>query len=143
MKQAQLNLILKQTELSEIEPAFLYLMPLVQIAWAHGAISPREKRKIFDAARADRIDERSPLNDTLADLLKYQPSRAFFDDCLSQIAEDLRRMTVRERTDLREKILHRCREVAASAGEKSLMDLNHHISSEERNLLEWFEEILK
>jgi len=142
MKQSQLNLILKQTELSEMEPAFLHLMPLVQIAWAHGAISPREKQKIFDAARADQIDERSALNDTLADLLKYQPSQSFFDDCLSLIAENLRQMTVRERIELREKILHRCREVAA-AGEKSLMDLNHHISPEELNLLGWFEEILK
>ena len=142
MKQAKLNLILKQKELSEIEPAFLNLMPLVQIAWAHGAISPREKRLIFEAARADSIDERSPLNDTLADLLKYQPSQAFFDDCLSLIAKNLRQMTVRERTDLRDKILRRCREVAASAGDKSLMDLNHRISPEEKNLLEWFEEVL-
>jgi hypothetical protein len=118
-------------------------MPLVEMAWAHGAISPREKYLIFAAAREDSIDERHEMNDTLADLLRYQPSRAFFEDCLTLIAEKLRLMTIRERTRQNDKILRRCRAVAASAGEKSLMDLNHHISPEEKSLLERYEKILK
>lgn len=143
MKHKSTAILFEDTDLSEKETALLNLMPLVQIAWAHGAISKREKHLIFSAARADSIDERDLLNDTLDDLLTYQPNRNFFDRCLDRIREELRLMTVKDRTFLRDKILDRCRGVAASAGEKTPMDVNHHISLEEKELLRRFEEILR
>jgi hypothetical protein len=125
------------------ETSILFLVPLVQTAWSHGAISPREKQLIFDAAREDGIDERHQLNDVLDRWLVYQPSTNFFDDCLTQISELMRLMTVKERDEIRTKILSRCRSVAETAGGKSRMDVNHHISREETELLAELQEILK
>jgi hypothetical protein len=142
MKHTKTFEMFTEKDLPESVENFLFILPLVQMAWAHGAVSPREKQLIFAAAREDSIDERDPLNLTLDNLLSYQPSREFFDDCLSLIGENLNDKTVKQRSELRGKIIERCRAVAASAGEKSPMDLNHHISSEERNLLEKLNDIL-
>ena len=131
-----------QGEMTDEDMALLFLMPLVQMAWAHGAISPREKRVIFDAAREEGIDHRSSLNDTLDKWLVYQPSRVFYVDCLGLIKTTLQTMTVKERGKKRDKLFERCRTVAASAGGKSLMDVNHHISEEERELLTELEQTL-
>lgn len=124
-----------QNEMTDEDLSMLFLMPLVQMAWAHGAISPREKQIIFEAAREENIDERHALNDTLDQWLVYQPSRRFFDECLSLIKNTLQAMTVKEREQKRDKIFERCRRVASAAGDKSLMDVNHRISPEEKELL--------
>lgn len=128
--------------MTDEDMSLLFLMPLVQMAWAHGAISPREKRVIFDAAREEGIDHRSSLNDTLDRWLVYQPSRPFYDECSGLIKTALKTMTVKVRDQKRDKIVERCRTVAASAGGKSLMDINHHVSTEERELLGELEHLL-
>jgi hypothetical protein len=129
-------------ELNPAELSLLYLVPLVQMAWVCEAVSPREKQVIYNAARADLIDERHELNDVIDDFLTYQPGQSFFDECLDLIARSLKEMTVRERNAVRSKILDGCEKVAASAGEKSLMDVNHHISEQESELLKKFREVL-
>jgi hypothetical protein len=123
------------TKIESDKKSMLFLVPLVQMAWAHGAISPREKQVIFETAREDGIDEKHDYNTELDRWLVYQPSREFFDECLEQIESEMRAMTVRQRNEKLETLLRRCERVAASAGEKSRMDINHAISSEEKNLL--------
>jgi len=131
-----------QNEMTDEDMSLLFLIPLVQMAWAHGAISPREKQVIFDAAREDGIDHRSSLNDTLDRWLVYQPSQQFYNECLGLIKSTLQTMTVQERGTKRDKIFERCRAVAASAGSKSLMDVNHYVSQEERELLTELEHLV-
>ena len=131
-----------QNEMTDEDMSLLFLIPLVQMAWEHGAISPREEQVIFDAAREEGIDHRSSLNDTLGKWLVYQPSQHFYDECLGLIKITLRAKTVKERKQIRDKIFDRCRKVAASAGGKSLMDVNHHVSEEERELLTELEQTL-
>lgn len=114
----------------------LFLVPLVQTAWAHGAIARREKNLIFDAAREDEVDARSPLNDQLDNWLVYQPSRQFFVDCLDRIKAVLQSLTVRERKELKTKIIDRCRRVAESAGGNSSMDVSSFMSTEEEETLQ-------
>ena len=124
-----------ERELNKQETVLLFICPLIQTAWECEAISPRERQVIFKSAREDGIDERSDLNNTLNDLLKNQPSQEFFEECLLEIKKRLLEMTVISRKALRARILSRCREVAESAGGKSLMDINHHISDRELDLL--------
>jgi len=131
-----------QNEMSDEDLSLLFLIPLVQMAWAHGAISPREKQVIFDAAREEGIDHRSSLNDTLDKWLVYQPSQQFYNECSGLIKSRLQTIMVKERDQKRDKIFERCRAVAASAGGKSLMDVNHHVSQEERELLNELEHLL-
>ena len=113
----------------------LLLVPLVQTAWAHGAIARSEKNLIFEAAREDEIDARSPLNDQLDYWLVYQPSRKFFVDCLDKIMAVLQSMTVLEREAIKTKIINRCRRIAGSAGGNSSMDVSSFISPEEEETL--------
>lgn len=137
-KQKQLSL----NEFTEHDAELLFLMPLVQVAWAHGAVSPRERQVIFEAARNEGIDERHPLNQRLADWLVYQPSQNFFTKCLRMINERLREMSVKEREWRKSKILNYATRVAASAGEKSLMDTEHRVSAEELRALAKISEMM-
>lgn len=122
-------------EWDESKLPLLFLVPLVQTAWAHGAIARSEKNLIFEAAREDEVDARSPLNDQLDYWLVYQPSRKFFVDCLDKIMAVLQSMTVREREALKTKIINRCRRIAGSAGGNSSMDISSFISPEEEETL--------
>jgi hypothetical protein len=117
------------------ERRLLFLAPLVQVAWAHGVVSGRERHLIFKAAREDEIDERSPLNESLHEWLTNQPSRRFFDRCLDRLGKMLREMTVREREERRSQLLARCRSIAQVSDDERF-DCGEGISSEERRLLE-------
>ena len=129
-------------ELTNDEISLLYLMPLIQTAWVCGAVSPREKQVIFSAARIESIDEQHEFNNVIDEFLTYQPSRSFFDKCLHLINTGFENMTVKERTKIKETILNRCKQVASSAGNKSLMDVNHKVSPEEEHLLNRLKEVL-
>lgn len=121
--------------LSAAEMPLLFLVPLVETAWAHGAIARNEKQLIFTAAREEQIDEKHPLNETLDEMLVYQPKQQFFDDCLSLIKSELAAMPVKEREPKRTKLVARCRQIAAAAGGNSSMDIDKSISPEEREVL--------
>jgi hypothetical protein len=121
--------------MTEQELSLLFLMPLIQTAWVCGAVSPREKHVVFLEGRSNNIDERSVLNDFIGELLTIQPSKKFFEDCLLKIKHLLGRMTVAERKQITSNIFSGCEKVAASAGGKSQMDLNHETSVEEALLI--------
>ena len=125
----------RREKLSAAEMPLLFLVPLVETAWAHGAIARNEKHLIFTAAREEQIDEKHFLNKTLDELLVYQPGRQFFDDCLSLIKSELAAMTVKERKLKSSKIVKRCQKIAAAAGGNSVMDLDKTVSPEEREVL--------
>jgi hypothetical protein len=125
----------RREKLNEAEMPLLFLVPLVETAWAHGAIARSEKQLIFTAAREEQIDEKHPLNETLDELLVYQPGQQFFDYSLSLIKSCLAAMTVKERESKRAKLIKRCREIAAAAAGNSMMDVNKSTSPEEREML--------
>ena len=125
----------RRDELSETEMPLLFLIPLIETAWAHGAIARNEKHLIFTAAREEQIDEKHFLNETLYELLIYQPGQKFFDDCLSLIKTELPAMTVKAREAARSKLVNRCRQIAAAAGGNSVMDVDKSTSPEEREVL--------
>ncbi len=125
----------RREKLSRAEMPLLFLVPLVETAWAHGAIARSEKHLIFTAAREEQIDEKHFLNETLDELLVYQPGQKFFDDCLSLIKSELSGMTVKERDATNSKLVNRCRQIAAAAGGNSAMDLDKTVSPEEREVL--------
>ncbi len=135
MKQRITRANISSDQWDENKLQLLFLVPLVQTAWAHGAIARSEKNLIFEAAREDEVDARSPLNDQLDYWLVYQPSRQFFADCLEKIKTVLQSLTVREREALKTKIINRCRRIAGSAGGNSSMDVSSFVSPEEEETL--------
>ena len=122
--------------LADDERALLFVLPLIQVAWAHGAISPREALAIFEIAREDGIDATHWFNEKIDSFLVYQPSLTFFDEALGIIRQTLSEMTVKKREFEIAKLLSRCEKVAASAGDRSPMDVEHRISAEERRVLD-------
>jgi hypothetical protein len=122
--------------LADDERALLFVLPLIQVAWAHGAISPREALAIFEIAREDGIDATHWFNEKIDSFLVYQPSMNFFDDAIGMIRETLSGMMVKEREAEIAKMLSRCEKIAASAGDRSPMDVDHRISAEERRVLD-------
>ncbi len=135
MKQRSTREETSSDEWDENKLQLLFLVPLVQTAWAHGAIARSEKNLIFEAAREDEVDARIPLNDQLDYWLVYQPSRQFFVDCLDKIMAVLQSMTVREREAMKTKIINRCHRIAGSAGGNHSMDVSSFISPEEDETL--------
>jgi len=124
--------------LSDKEMPLLFLVPLIEIAWAHGAIARNEKYLIFTTAREENIDEKNPLNETIEELLLYQPGKQFFDNSLSLIKTELSLMTVKEREQKISQLIKRCRQVAEAAGGNSSMDIEKFTSDEEREVLTRF-----
>lgn len=125
----------RREKLNKNEMPLLFLMPLVEVAWAHGAVARNEKQVIFAAAREEKIDEKHELNEVLDEMLIYQPGRKFFAECLETIKLKLAAMTVKKREIERKKLIERCRSVAAAAGTNSRMDVENFTSEEEREVL--------
>ena len=136
------NTVAEKGELGEQERALLFLLPLVQVAWAHSAISPREALVIFEAAREEGIDARHWFNEKLDSFLVYQPSSRFFEECIELIGHELSAMKVKERETAVQTLLRRCEAVAAVAGDGTQMDTNHRVTPDEMRVLDQFREIL-
>jgi hypothetical protein len=63
----------------------LHLVPLVQMAWAEGSVSERERDLIVEAARARGIDAGSAADVQLRSWLTTRPSQELFDQTLRAI----------------------------------------------------------
>ena len=129
------NTISERGTLADDERTLLFILPLIQVAWAHGAISPREALAIFEIAREDGIDPTHWFNEKIDSFLVYQPSARFFEDSIDLINETLAQLTVKEREEQVATLLQRCEKVAAAAGDRDPMDVNHRISVEEEGVL--------
>ena len=65
--------------------SLLHLVPLVQMAWAEGNVSMRERDLIIEAARARGIESGSPADAQLQGWLAARPSEALFSATLRAI----------------------------------------------------------
>jgi hypothetical protein len=116
--------------------AFL-LAPLVQVAWAEGAVTDREREKVLRIATERGIDPSSPAYTQLQEWLRTRPADAVFDTAIETIKTGLSVLTPAERADRVKRIVDACREVAsASGGLGRLLGLGTGVSSEEESILD-------
>ena len=116
--------------------AFL-LAPLVQVAWAEGAVTDREREKVLRIATERGIDTSSPAYRQLRQWLRTRPADAIFDAAIEAIKTGLSVLTPAERADRVKGIVDACREVAsASGGLGRLLGLGTGVSSEEEAILD-------
>ena len=116
--------------------AFL-LAPLVQVAWAEGAVTDREREKVLRIATERGIDTSSPAYRQLQRWLRTRPADAIFDSAIEAIKTGLSVLTPAERADRVKGIVDACREVAsASGGLGRLLGLGTGVSSEEEAILD-------
>ena len=119
----------------ETGPAFL-LAPLVQVAWAEGAVTDRERATVFRLAKERGIEPTSPPYAQLYAWLSQRPVDALFDAAIEAIKSGLSILTPEERADRIRRIVDACRQVAdASGGLSRLVGLGG-VSNEEEALLD-------
>jgi hypothetical protein len=116
--------------------AFL-LAPLVQVAWAEGGVTDRERERVLRIAVERGVDTSSPAYTQLQEWLRTRPADAIFDTAVEAIKRGLSVLTPAERADRIKRIVDACREVAsASGGLGRLLGLGTGVSSEEESILD-------
>jgi hypothetical protein len=110
----------------------LHLVPLLQVAWADGGVSDRERALIIEAARAGGIQTDSDADRQLATWLATPPSADFFERTLRLIGTILRARPLEEREAVQHDLASYCRAIAAASG--GILGLGK-VSPEEQRVL--------
>ncbi len=113
----------------------LHLVPLIQVAWADGAVDAEEKTAILAAASKNGVDESSEAYEFLSLLITHQPTKTFFDRTHAVIANLLENKEAK-----RDEILKDIEGVAQASG--GLFGMGK-ISTSERELITELKSILK
>jgi hypothetical protein len=117
-------------------PAFL-MAPLVQVAWAEGTVTDRERGVILRQARERGIAEDSPSDTQLRDWLTARPSDALFDAAVDAIKAAYHHLPAAEREEKFKDLIASANEVAgASGGLTRMLGLSSGVSGEEESLLD-------
>lgn len=118
---------------TEESAALLQIVPLVQVAWADGEVTPRERARVLRMARLQGIDERDPAFPTLERWLAEPPSDGFFRQALEAIRSLLLHFRGERRMAERQGLLAYCTEIAEAS--RGIFRLRR-ISDEEQAELE-------
>jgi hypothetical protein len=110
----------------------LHLVPLVQMAWAEGGVSDRERALIVEAARARGVEPGSPADRQLAEWLTSRPSERLFERTLRAIRAFLEARPAEEREASRRELLSYSTAIASASG--GVLGFGA-VSAEERALL--------
>ena len=115
----------------------LYLAPLVQVAWADGRLTARERQYIEAAARARGIEAGSAAHQQLVQWLEAAPSDGCFRRTLQVLRRLLYALPAVERAAGEREVLVSCYGVAGAS--RGLLGLGPRLSAAERSLLETIE----
>jgi tellurite resistance protein len=110
----------------------LHLVPLLQMAWAEGGVSERERALIIEAARARGIEAGSAADRQLATWLTTRPSSDLFEKSLGAIGAILQARPVEEREATGRDLLAYSVAIATASG--GILGLGK-VSPDERRVL--------
>ena len=96
--------------------SLLHLVPLVQMAWAEGHVSMRERDLIIEAARARGVEADSAADAQLKGWLASRPSEALFTTTLRAIAAMLASRPESEREAGRADLMSYLTSIASASG---------------------------
>jgi hypothetical protein len=111
----------------------LHLVPLVQVAWAEGKVSGRERELILEAAAARGVREGSTAYQKLNEWLAKRPDDEFFDKTLAIIAAIIQSLPAEKRAADESNLLSHCERIAEASG--GILGIGR-VSDEERKALE-------
>ncbi|HKA62051.1 MAG TPA: hypothetical protein VKH83_06470 [Methylomirabilota bacterium] len=116
--------------------AFL-LAPLVQVAWAGGSVTDRERQAVLRVATGRGVEKESPAYAQLGKWLRERPADTVFDAAIETIKTGLSVLTPDEQAERTRRIVDACRQVAeASGGLGRVLGLGSSVSGEEETLLD-------
>jgi tellurite resistance protein len=110
----------------------LYLAPLVQVAWADGQLSDRERDLILEAARSRGIDADSSAGRQLKEWLASRPSEQMFAKTMHVIGALLEARPAAERETTERDLLSYASAIADASG--GILGFGK-VSAEERELI--------
>jgi ADP-ribose pyrophosphatase YjhB (NUDIX family) len=96
--------------------SLLHLAPFVQVAWAEGGVSDKERELIFEAAQSRGITPGTPAHAQLTAWLEQPPPAEFFENTLRAINIFLAALPAEQQTDTRQSLLNYCTQIAAASG---------------------------
>jgi hypothetical protein len=96
--------------------SLLHLVPLIQMAWAEGNVSMRERDLIVRAARARGIEVDSAADQQLHRWLANRPSQELFERTLRAIRAILAARSPQERAESERDLLSLCTAIASASG---------------------------
>lgn len=94
----------------------LHVVPLLQMAWAEGDVSDRERDLIIEAARTRGIEKDTPADRQLAEWLASRPGDDLFDKTLRVIGAILESRPPGEREASQKDLLSRLTAIASASG---------------------------
>jgi hypothetical protein len=118
----------------------LPLVPLVQVAWVEGGVSPQERALIVDLARKRGVQQGSAADRQLAEWLSESPDSSVFTRAARLIRAMLDAGSQETRDLSPDDLVKYCENIAAASG--GLLGIGR-VSSEERALLKRIAEQLK
>jgi hypothetical protein len=96
--------------------AAFFLAPLVQVAWAEGKVSTRERTVVLRLATERDVAEGSAAYKQLEEWLDARPSDELFDTAVEVLMFGFAVLPFNEREERIKRVVDACREVAAASG---------------------------
>lgn len=113
----------------------LFIVPLVQVAWAEGFLQAGERKTILHFAENFHANNGHTDFGKLFEWLSERPSDDFFDESLEDLQELLDSISSEQAVYLRNILQNGCLEVANAAGAIGLVREPSAIHREERKLI--------
>lgn len=111
----------------------LFLIPLLQVAWSDGTLSPEERALVLEAARTHGVKEGHPAYEKLLSWVAVRPAKETFERALRVIGELMTFQTTEQRAATAEKLVDATARVAAASG--GFLGLGSKISADEKAVL--------
>ncbi len=112
----------------------LHLVPMVEVAWASGQVTRRERNLIFEAAQLRGITEDSVAYKLLRNWLDARPPEALFAGALPAIRAMLAALPLDARDAGKRSLVNYCTHIAAASG--GILGFGQTICDAEWKLLE-------
>jgi len=112
----------------------LHLVPMVEVAWASGQVTHREKSRIMEAAQLRGLTEDNVAYKLLMNWLEARPPDALFEGALPAIRAMLAALPFEERETAKRSLVSYCTHIAAASG--GILGFGQTICDAEWELLE-------
>ncbi len=125
----------------ELQPevvAAMAVVPLVLVAWADGAVQPREREAILAAAESFGVTTQDGRYPMLEFWLNKKPGPEILDAWKLYVAALCKELSAEEVAELKHDLLDRVDDVAEAAG--GLLGITSKVSSEEQAMLNTLEQ---
>lgn len=121
----------------ETGPAIL-LAPLLQVAWAEGVVTDRERAVVFEVAASRGVEAGTPAHAQLDAWLKQRPSDALFETALEVMKVAASVLPPEEREERIRGVVDACKRVAEASGGglAKLLGVGSAVSGDEASVLE-------